>query len=1347
MNLHTAIFTYWNWSESNLISSLLNFEYKKVFIFFSNVTNFVTLFEGLFILFFLAFLFVFTKRIYNNQKKHSNKYIKYFSEVDYSYIEYQRYFLFFSVVIPAIEIILHIFKIREEPFVHNFIFGIVFFVIFYLSLKVALVRKNLHRIFQGLFFIYLLIVLKNLIIFQKTELITYTALLILLFFAYNIFKKITEYWIFASFTFLTIFILTISGKLNFEVGLSTILCQLLIVVINFIRYLGHLATKNKFRFANEIVNKGNSLIIATKKNGELTYCSETILPILGYTVDEVLGMEYWTLTEDKEFIGEDYHKAFISERMYTRKLKCKDGQYKYIQWVDKQFGDDVFVGIGSDITDKMNLENQYQNLVESAVDIIFETDDDGKFTYINSFSCKLLEYELSELMQTYFGTLVREDYREKIIHFYTEEIKYSEAQTVMEFPILKRSGEDVWVSLKVSFKKNDLGEILGYSGIARDITTLRNLEIEKNLRQEKIKKYHKALAKLSITRFTSYDNLSIILKIIFENVSEISGIQRISFWKYYPDRIECQNLYESNTKTYFNHSILYKKEFPIYFEAIEKGRIIVASDISKHHEISEFAKNFFKNNNIKSLLDYPVFINGKLYGIICFEATDEIRYWDNEDINFTRSVSEIISLGIETQKRKTIEKNLKYKSEVLTAISKISEKILSNQDVFSIFDDILKTLGKATNVDRIYFFDADVEKRLISQKFEWTNQNIEPQIDNPELQEVPFEFFLDIVVPLKSKKVYKKLVKDIFESDLKELMKSQKILSVLIFPVHVQNKLIGAIGFDDCTTERIWSEDEIIILETLVNTISSAIERNTNESLLHKSKEQFRLLAENIPGTVYLSKNDNEWTKIYINDEVKNLTGYTKEEFLEKKVSYIDLIHPEDKERIIEEQRAILQKGQKIHQEYRIIKKDNSVVWVEEFGDIVKDGNTIDFIEGIFIDITERKNKENAIKEKELAIAANKSKSEFLANMSHEIRTPLNGIIGFTDVLMQTDLNKNQALYMKTIYQSANSLMGLINDILDFSKIESGTIDLIPEICSIQNLAEEVIDTFKFSAIEKELDLKLEIDSKVPANLLVDPLRLKQVLINLLGNAVKFTFKGTVNLKIEPLQMKLNKQIGLRFSVTDTGIGIEPKNQIKIFDAFTQEDSSTTRKYGGTGLGLSISSTILSLMDSKLELISKPNLGSTFYFDLILEQSTNENPIESKTEALNSFTTLAKITILVIEDNNVNSLLAKTLVKKIAPNSEITEVNNGFEAIEQCKKHKFDLLLMDIQMPTMNGYVATQEIRNLKEYKNVPIIALTAGTMIGERERCLEAGMNDYISKPIMKGVLEQIFESWLLVK
>ncbi len=1311
-----------------------------------NTDNFLR--DWLFVIVFVSFLVTLTYSIFQRQTHYNKSFVKDFSETDFSKEEYQKYFFFLAILIPSIELVLYIFNIRNQPLlVHNFFYGLLFLGIYILSKKNVLVFNYLHRIFMFCYLAYLTTVLRNLVIYEPFELITFAGLLTLMFFSYNVFKKSKEYWAFIITLFVVLLLMLITKAVEFKVGVVAIISLLLITILNFIRHIAILNTRDKFLFANEIINKGSSLVLATRKNGEVTYCSENIKYILGYTQEEVKGMGFWINTEDPEFIGEAYHDDFVRDRMYTRKLKCKDGSFKYIQWVDKQFGDDLFVGIGNDVTEQIQIEHRYQNLIENASDIIFETDYSGKFTYINSFACQLLKYDLKELKQKYFGELIREDYREQVVAFYTEDVYKLDEFSVLEFPIMKSNGEEIWISQKVTFKKNEQGEIIGYSGISRDITLIRKLEVEKNQRQDKIKKYNNALSKLSTTNFSPYNEIEPILRLIFEQVAKATGIQRISYWNYAPEKISCINLYNLKTNEHSNHSEIFKKDMPIYFESIEKEQIIIASDVTQKRETSEFMTGYFNVNNIKSLLDYPVFINGKLYGIICFEATDQIRYWDNEDINFTRSVAEIISLGIETLKRKEIESNLHYKSEILTTVTQIAEKILFHKDVFQIMDEILESLGIVTKADRVYYFEANDEKRLVSQKYEWAAPHIDPQIDNDDLQDVPYETFLDIVIPLKSKKIYHKKVKDIFESDYKELMKSQNILSVLFIPVLVKDKLVGCIGFDDCTIERTWTEDEINILQSLVNNISSSIERNLNEQIIHNSEERFRLLADNIPGTIYLSRYDEKFTKIYLNNEIEKLTGYSKEMFLNKEIYFLDLVHPEDKERVVKDQKYALENGQKIHFIYRIIHKSDKIVWVEEFGDVILNENKIEFIEGIFIDITERKIQEAAVKEKEMAVAANKAKSEFLANMSHEIRTPLNGIIGFTDLLMQSNLEKSQLKYMKTVHQSAKSLMSVINDILDFSKIESGNLELVIEETKIVDIAKEVIDTIRYDAIQKKLDVDVHINHDVPVTIWIDPIRLKQILINLLGNAVKFTSKGKIKLKVEVVNQIATHQTRLRFSVIDTGIGIKPENQNKIFEAFSQEDNSTTRQYGGTGLGLSISNKLLGLMNSKLELESEPNSGSTFYFEIDVQSSSKDRvPLNSSIVIDEEFVyeNLSKVHVLIVEDNNINSLLAKTLLSKILPKAQITTVNNGQEAIEKCETDNFDILFMDIQMPVMNGYEATQEIRKLTNYKTTPIIALTAGTVIGEKEKCLEMGMNDYVSKPIIKGSLEEIISKWI---
>ncbi len=431
----------------------------------------------------------------------------------------------------------------------------------------------------------------------------------------------------------------------------------------------------------------------------------------------------------------------------------------------------------------------------------------------------------------------------------------------------------------------------------------------------------------------------------------------------------------------------------------------------------------------------------------------------------------------------------------------------------------------------------------------------------------------------------------------------------------------------------------------------------------------------------------------------------------------------------------------------------NDIVWLFINGFPVKN------IEGIiteivisFIDITQRIELElELIKSKLQAESASRAKSDFLANMSHEIRTPLNGIVGFTNLLMNTNLEKNQLEYMTTVNDSANSLMEIINDVLDFSRIESGKLELSILEVDLYELSNQIIDLFIHQARLKNINLKLFIASDVSQNILCDALRLKQILVNLISNALKFTSKGAITIQINTLQNEKVEFEKLLFSVKDTGIGIKEENQEKIFHSFEQEDNTTSRKFGGTGLGLAISNQLLGLMNSQLLLKSKFGEGSEFYFEIKFEKPIHSNghipkKIKKIDNSIQKNINYNALKILIVEDNKVNMYLAKTLVKRIIPNSTIFEAIDGEEAVEQFQKEKFDILLMDIQMPVMNGYEATEAIRKLPNYDNIPIIALTAGIMLGEKEKCLESGMNDYISKPIIQKELEEIIVKWVKI-
>lgn len=540
---------------------------------------------------------------------------------------------------------------------------------------------------------------------------------------------------------------------------------------------------------------------------------------------------------------------------------------------------------------------------------------------------------------------------------------------------------------------------------------------------------------------------------------------------------------------------------------------------------------------------------------------------------------------------------------------------------------------------------------------------------------------------------------------------------------------------------------KLLINDTILSILRDVSQRKSAEILLIE-KEQFLTETQQIAsvGTYSVDLFTGEWTRSQLLDTLLGISSMASF----NSYMWLDLVHPDFMPELKQYlQKEVLTEKLPFDKEYKIIRpSDGKERWLHGKGSLKCDASGIPYVlVGTIRDITERKELEIAlIKAKKKAEKANKSKSEFLANMSHEIRTPLNGIIGFSNLLSATNLDEHQVEYLKTINESAITLLGIINNILDFSKIEAGKFQLNIEQVDLYELVQQAIHLFKFQAQQKGVELSVTIHENVPCFVYADALRLKQVLVNLISNAIKFTFIGRIHVDIQVVSEFQERVFAIQFSVKDTGIGIKEKNQHKIFESFVQEDTSTSRVFGGTGLGLTICNQLLELMGSELKVNSQVGVGSTFYFTVNLKELPNQTQnnydtiVMEKTNEIN----WDDFKVLIVEDNKVNRYLAVTLTKKMFPNAIISEANDGDEAIKLAQNKLFDLILMDIQMPLRNGYEATAEIRKLSQYKNIPIIALTAGILNGEREKCIEFGMNDYLSKPILVQDFQQIIQKWI---
>jgi len=552
----------------------------------------------------------------------------------------------------------------------------------------------------------------------------------------------------------------------------------------------------------------------------------------------------------------------------------------------------------------------------------------------------------------------------------------------------------------------------------------------------------------------------------------------------------------------------------------------------------------------------------------------------------------------------------------------------------------------------------------------------------------------------------------------------------------------------------LWALSELAAADALAALLLLALAvwlfgyRKKATSRLEESERRYRRYVERNAAGFLRNRLDGEWLEC--NDSLVRMLGYDSQADL--KAHRVPEIYetPEERKRVIE----LLQANGVLNgHELRYRRKDGAVMWaLLNLTLVTEDGEEL--IEGTAIDITERKRMEKEIRAAQHAAeAGNRAKSRFLANMSHEMRTPMNGILGMTRLLLATKLSAEQRHYAEVVLNSGDSLLTLINRILDLSKIEAGKVVLEEADFELDRLLSAATQALAMEARSKGLEFTVTVAPGAPRFLRGDAARLRQVIANLAANAVKFTSKGGVRIEVEAAGEE-GGAATLRFTVRDTGIGIAAELEGKLFSPFMQADESTTRKFGGTGLGLSISKQLVGLMGGQIGFESAPPQGACFWFTAVLEQQVKPSAAAGEERAARTCPhppaacRAREARILLAEDNPVNRDVMLAILNQIGFRADA--VGNGWEAVQALQSARYDLVLMDCQMPEMDGYEATRLIRDPATGAGDPrvaIVAVTASAMRGDREKCIAAGMDDYLAKPVEPESLDRILEKWLCRK
>lgn len=930
-----------------------------------------------------------------------------------------------------------------------------------------------------------------------------------------------------------------------------------------------------------------------------------------------------------------------------------------------------------DITDNKQTEHKlikserkFRDLMELLPEMIFESDLKGDVVYVNQFALERLDYSYDDILK---GLAIFDI-------FATKERKRAKENFKMRFTNKKSVPEEYYivtrenVQFPVILYINPIIENekpIGMRGVMIDITDRKKAE-------------EQLIQSLQTTE-TILENLPFGIIIVGKDRRiKKANNSALKLFKKKSNEIIGEKC--SNCISYGDN-----KKCPIW-------------DLNKAIDTSEGA-----------LSDY----GGKETPVLKTAIPIKLN---NEDV--------LLEALIDISEIKLAERRLKEQGRQLVkslrqqeVLSEISITFNSLVDFEINITKVLEIIGKSTNVGRVYIFEDSPEGKNTKNTYEWCGDGIKPLINEKvylEYNNIPSwqELIQEDNIIISSNIKY-------LPSDLNDFLSGRNVKAILAIPLYFSEKMAGFIGIDECRENREWSKHDLELLKSVAGIISNAYQRRNIEQSLKESEQTTKAVINSIPDLLFHFNKDGilldykgaqeEHLPIPADKVLyKNIRKVIPGEFTELVMGAIDSCIVKG-ECIIEYQLPFNKELKDFEGRFEKI-NDNEVI-------------------ALIRDMSERKSYEKELKEaKEKAIEANKAKSEFLANMSHEIRTPMNAILGLTESLITKINTPAHRGHLRTIHSSGEILMSLINDILDLSKIEANKLELNLEPAEIRTIIQEIKQIFGQKANEKGLIIDVEVDKNIPHMLVLDEVRLRQILLNLVGNAIKFTEEGYIKLTAVGNVSKDNKTLNLQISIEDTGIGIPADQQNAIFSAFKQQKGQSTRKYGGTGLGLAICKRLTEKMDGKIELTSSQGKGSVFNIILPKVKISDDGLAKLDEEDMEYLNVeFQQCTIMIVDDIKSNIETVKSL---ISGDVSFIEAGNGKEAIEKIKERIPDLIILDMRMPVMDGIQTSKYIRNNLKLKDIPIIAFTASVLDFDN-KISRKYFSGFLPKPVKKS---QIF-------